>query len=361
MGYPEAQRGDFGPGVPDEQEGELNIWGQQEWRVLRLCQVRPFFSSLRLKAIEIFLMPLFRMIGPVSRGEHRVSWASRSSPHSSATSSGSHSRSSHPTMTFFSPGDHRLVDASPLPVDAPTRDGRLRSNVPHPSAADSNRLHQTAPALLGAKYHLPTPVPAHKKYSLDQRTKIQTAPAGFELDPSAPTRAMRSHQGSSASDSALDGQGKTSGATRSPTLEVVNEEEERRSWGEPEVVQDGEDGNVGEGAVERHEPSWGDTFAVEWISTERVPFHRTRHLRNPWNHDREVKVSRDGTELEPSVGKRLLDEWDKLSDPHEPLAVVVPKTTSGGKRGLGTKHSQSLLPPSEGPTEGGGSSKSGLS
>ncbi|KAF9046303.1 YT521-B-like domain-containing protein, partial [Panaeolus papilionaceus] len=55
---------------------------------------------------------------------------------------------------------------------------------------------------------------------------------------------------------------------------------------------------------------WGDCFSVEWISTNRLPFHRARHLRNPWNHDREVKVSRDGTELEPSVGHRLLEEWE---------------------------------------------------
>lgn len=39
MGHPEAQRGDFGPGVPNKQEGELDIWSQQEWGVLRLCPV----------------------------------------------------------------------------------------------------------------------------------------------------------------------------------------------------------------------------------------------------------------------------------------------------------------------------------
>ncbi|KAL1582140.1 hypothetical protein WHR41_09367 [Cladosporium halotolerans] len=47
-------------------------------------------------------------------------------------------------------------------------------------------------------------------------------------------------------------------------------------------------------------------FKVEWISTNRLPFYRTRGLRNPWNANREVKIARDGTELEPSVGKRLL-------------------------------------------------------
>jgi hypothetical protein len=58
--------------------------------------------------------------------------------------------------------------------------------------------------------------------------------------------------------------------------------------------------------------SWGIPFAIEWIRTDKLSFQRTRHLRNPWNHDREVKVSRDGTELEPSVGEALIAEWEKL-------------------------------------------------
>ena len=35
-------------------------------------------------------------------------------------------------------------------------------------------------------------------------------------------------------------------------------------------------------------------------------FYRTRGLRNPWNANREVKIARDGTEIEPSVGRRLI-------------------------------------------------------
>ena len=50
----------------------------------------------------------------------------------------------------------------------------------------------------------------------------------------------------------------------------------------------------------------GRPFRVEWLSTQRVPFHRARGLRNPWNQNREVKIARDGTEIEPSVGKRLV-------------------------------------------------------
>jgi hypothetical protein len=51
-------------------------------------------------------------------------------------------------------------------------------------------------------------------------------------------------------------------------------------------------------------------FRIEWIRTDALPFFRTRQVRNPWNHGREVKISRDGTELEPNVGRQLLDEWD---------------------------------------------------
>ncbi|KAH0536708.1 hypothetical protein FGG08_006449 [Glutinoglossum americanum] len=52
--------------------------------------------------------------------------------------------------------------------------------------------------------------------------------------------------------------------------------------------------------------SWGNPFKIEWVSTTRLPFYRTRGLRNPWNANREVKIARDGTELETSVGRRLL-------------------------------------------------------
>jgi hypothetical protein len=53
--------------------------------------------------------------------------------------------------------------------------------------------------------------------------------------------------------------------------------------------------------------TWGKPFKVEWLSTNRLPFYKTRGLRNPWNSNREVKIARDGTELEPSVGKQLLE------------------------------------------------------
>ena len=57
--------------------------------------------------------------------------------------------------------------------------------------------------------------------------------------------------------------------------------------------------------------NWGKQFAIEWISQARLPFYRTRGLRNPWNANREVKIARDGTEIEPSVGRRLVQMFHR--------------------------------------------------
>ncbi|CAG8727657.1 18894_t:CDS:2, partial [Acaulospora morrowiae] len=75
--------------------------------------------------------------------------------------------------------------------------------------------------------------------------------------------------------------------------------------------------------------NWGTTFKIEWITVKKLPFIRTRHLRNPWNLNREVKISRDGTEVEPVVGERLLAEFHKeplqaVSSPYMPLMLTQP-------------------------------------
>ncbi|EJT98829.1 hypothetical protein DACRYDRAFT_101823 [Dacryopinax primogenitus] len=80
----------------------------------------------------------------------------------------------------------------------------------------------------------------------------------------------------------------------------------------------------------KEEESWGTPFKIEWIKVEPLPFYRARHLRNPWNNDREVKVSRDGTELEPTVGARLLQEWDRL--PEEPTPAPAASGRNRGSR-----------------------------
>jgi hypothetical protein len=79
--------------------------------------------------------------------------------------------------------------------------------------------------------------------------------------------------------------------------------------------------------------AFGKPFRIEWISTTRLPFYRTRGLRNPWNANREVKIARDGTELETSVGKRLLQMFHRsLSAPAgaPPMPPTGPAAAGGG-------------------------------
>ncbi|KAG5980350.1 hypothetical protein E4U55_004109 [Claviceps digitariae] len=68
------------------------------------------------------------------------------------------------------------------------------------------------------------------------------------------------------------------------------------------------------GATEEEVKTWGKPFKLEWLSTTRLPFFRTRGLRNPWNSNREVKIARDGTELEPSVGRRLVGLFNRVQN-----------------------------------------------
>lgn len=69
--------------------------------------------------------------------------------------------------------------------------------------------------------------------------------------------------------------------------------------------------NTQTGAADDETQTRGKPFHLAWLSSSRLPFYRTRGLRNPWNSNREVKVARDGTELEPSVGKTLISLFNR--------------------------------------------------
>ncbi|KAL0568098.1 hypothetical protein V5O48_013888 [Marasmius crinis-equi] len=63
---------------------------------------------------------------------------------------------------------------------------------------------------------------------------------------------------------------------------------------------------------EERTPSQDDVFRVDWICTDHLPYSRTGYIRNPWNHDRQVKFSGDGHELEPGTGQQIIDEWQRF-------------------------------------------------
>lgn len=94
--------------------------------------------------------------------------------------------------------------------------------------------------------------------------------------------------------------------TRGTIFWEIYQDDSEKALDHDASVADGTDGALNGEEEEEEERSWGKPFRVEWLSTSRLPFHRIRGLRNPWNSNREVKIARDGTEIEPSVGQRLI-------------------------------------------------------
>lgn len=313
---------------------------------------------------------LFRMAGPVLQGEHRVSWASRTDSAPSSQSSlspnvgrttrqpeegGSPSRLiRRPDQSnFFSPMENKLVMESPMPITTPDvqkkkeameqkAESYAESQI-NKTSGPGNRDLRSAPAELGPLHRKITRDDPKTKQSLatdvmlgdSDASKLvnsdsQNLPDSFHLDPNAPVRARRD---SDDEEENPEHEPHSAVSVASP-LHAVAEEEEKLQDTPPEAKEKPETEIAREG--------WGESFKIEWLCTERLPFFRTRHLRNPWNHDREIKVSRDGTELEPSVGQTLLDEWKTLSaepvDEEDRAAAGIPK------RGpLTTTHSTPLL------------------
>lgn len=270
-----------------------------------------------------------RMAGRILKGEHRVSWASHADPPATSVSSSRREPDgSSPLVnsdqSFFTPSENRLVEESPMPFTP--HSGGTSSNKPSPMEPHRS----SAPAALG-----PRPggefsaEPPARKFSLRESGKAKSA-AGLiskdfinatpeiVLDKNAPGRAVRN-------------KGSTDG-TKSVVSALQAVEEENNSISS-------DDGDAGEeqpkddvvpsmakNAGNDEQQAWGQPFKVEWLCTDRLPFYCTRHLRNPWNQDREIKISRDGTEVEPGVGQQLLEQWRTLAA--APTAMETSKSSA---------------------------------
>ncbi|KAF9261577.1 hypothetical protein L218DRAFT_1001634 [Marasmius fiardii PR-910] len=279
------------------------------------------------------------------KGEHRVSWGPRADSASSVSTRSSlspvagrgsvqadtiYEEPAIPTASsnqFFT--DH-LVEESPQPFSGGP--GTTSSSINFVTAAVEQR---SAPAELKDPHRKITLQTPAMKFSLDHEKLEKTHRAAsipaivqrdFQLDEEAPVRAMKhpdksSSEGSSPSppaggqkgipDGVTDSEGKGRGKQpepRSVLLPTLSPSQESPPPTPPLRISP----RVSKDKDREREDTWGDSFKVDWVCTDRLPFYRTRHIRNPWNHDREIKVSRDGTELEPGVGQQLLDEWEKF-------------------------------------------------
>ena len=102
---------------------------------------------------------------------------------------------------------------------------------------------------------------------------------------------------------------------------------------------DGVDGADGTGESQ----TWGKPFQVEWLSTTRLPFYRTRGLRNPLNANREIKIARDGTDVDVAIGRKLVSLFHQEAT-SSPAAGSGSGSSSGGRAGMPSSSSYSSLP-----------------
>lgn len=114
----------------------------------------------------------------------------------------------------------------------------------------------------------------------------------------------------------------TSATETAPRGRIIDDSARGTIFWEAELSDGEAESPVKDGAEDDDGQQWGRQFKIEWVSTSRLPFFRTRGLRNPWNANREVKIARDGTELEPSVGRRLVQMFHRPPPPHG--SVMLP-------------------------------------
>ncbi|KAK7491702.1 hypothetical protein BaRGS_00016958 [Batillaria attramentaria] len=108
-------------------------------------------------------------------------------------------------------------------------------------------------------------------------------------------------------------------------------------------------------------PGLSGTFSIEWVKRANVPFMATHHLHNQWNENRKVQVSRDGQELEPSIGEALLKLWDrypnyqKRSSPSSGSKTILKHTQQGRQSSTQQQHKDEVTSPGIGHTKPGAS------
>lgn len=277
------------------------------------------------------------MASGISRGNSSISWATRANSFPSTPSPSSGHVAAHGTSrrresplrqspeTYAFPTERQLIEASPSPFIPSSDETKGTLRAISPPQVKSAQARRSLPPTLDRNCEDPvsSDLPPGSSFSSCGQERPQASQnlgTRLTLRPESGkcpgVRAGTRSKGGGGTDDLGD---------LGLSLSVVGEAHSERGAEEDTVVLSA--------GVHRHlearerEASWGEVFKIEWLCTKRVQFHRTRHLRNPWNHGREIKVSRDGTELEPGVGQQLVEAWSTLAS--EPAGSGDARCTGG--------------------------------
>jgi hypothetical protein len=186
---------------------------------------------------------------------------------------------------FLSPSPSHLASSSPGEL-SPAEEAKAEG-VSSRGDRKTDPLRPTNKAI-GSKSMLSTAAP--RAQTMDPKAGQPSYFPPVPIAAMSPSTQLEADVQQSLGGSAKRQQADDDGVLRKDTALTHGEKKERKQERGEEVEEPQDLGPDG----------WGQSFNIRWIKIGSLPFGRTRHLRNPWNADREVKVSRDGTEVEPS-------------------------------------------------------------
>ncbi|GAA5982689.1 hypothetical protein JCM10908_006746 [Rhodotorula pacifica] len=270
-----------------------------------------------------------------------------------------------PVPHLFSPSENRWLDTSPTGITPST-------TTVTPSTTGTDGMGGSAPATLATvpasvrramsqeqermaletaeKLHLPPDVAdqARKTVSYDPRMR-ETSPPASPNDISIKVEEMDETPPARGSQSPSEDAFASAAEARNAHLEKIENARDRASSVSTEKKSNKTTRTEG-----------GSTpFAIEWIQVRTLPFARTRQIRNSFNGNREVKISRDGTEIEPTAGELVLNEFwrrDPASRTEVPLRPSSPQPIWHGSghsghrtpAGAGSETDEDETPPGKG-------------
>lgn len=266
------------------------------------------------------------MASDILRSSNSIPWAPRTgssrtaSPSSSCVSARGtpeqrESPSRQSSQMYTSPPERRLVEASPSPLVPSSDETENSPSATSSLQAESTQERRSAPPVLGCDSENPIrpDPPPQPSFSCSHKGWLETAQVSQHYDFPSTLRAGLGKNPGGRAGAKSKGGGVDDSGNPGLRLQTVTEGSGIEGGAQPASTVIPSVAMHGQLEAQPREESWGGTFRIKWLCTERLPFHRTRHLRNPWNHGREIKVSRDGTELEPAVGQQLVEEWMTLA------------------------------------------------
>ncbi|GAA5937922.1 uncharacterized protein JCM15063_005413 [Sporobolomyces koalae] len=249
--------------------------------------------------------PSWGSSGPISAGDSSVSSTSLSIPSQTIQEDAEDAEpNSFPSSgtILLTPSEHRLTQASPASLSP--------STAPLSNREAEHRHGGSYPIKLPSEIN----AEARQEMALEQELMAFVTARNLHLPPEvaeAARKAATYDSGTAAKKNRAANEEVPPGTLRDAIRRIDT------LTGEEEVVRtDHDDGR--KPARSGSSSTWGTPFAVEWIKVTRLPFVRTRHIRNSFNGNREIKVSRDGTEVEPAAGQALIDEFDQSQDATKP-------------------------------------------